>query len=104
MSRPFGTSEEFERRRRRGVELLRLGERAAVIARYLGVDRSSVYRWRQHQERAPHGFAALPHPHRPRHLADDKLRELEALLRQGAVTHGWVNPLWTTARVAALIH
>ena len=104
MSRPFGTSEELERRRRRGVELLRLGERAAVIARYLGVDRSSVYRWRQQEEQAPHGLAALPHPHRPRQLADDQLRELETLLRQGAVAHGWVNPLWTTARVAALIH
>jgi transposase len=103
MSRPFGTPDELERRRRRGVELLRQGERAAVIARCLGVDRSSVYRWRHRDEHSPHGLAALPHPHRPRQLADAQLCELETLLRQGAVAHGWVNPLWTTARVAQLI-
>jgi len=104
MSRPIGTPEELERRRRRGVDLLRQGERAAVIAHCLGVDRSSVYRWRQRDEHAPDGLAAQPHPHRPRQLTDDQLRELEALLRQGAVAHGWANPLWTTARVAQLIH
>lgn len=103
MSRPIGTPEELERRRRRGVELLRQGERAVVIARCLGVDRSSVYRWRQRDEHTVYGLAAQPHPHRPRQLTDDQLRELEILLRQGPVAHGWPNPLWTTARVARLI-
>jgi len=86
------------------VELLDHGERAAVIARCLGVDRSSVYRWRDRAEHTLAGLAAQPHPHRPRQLADGQLRELETLLQQGAVAHGWVNSLWTTARVAQLIH
>jgi transposase len=103
MSRPFGTPEELERRRRRGVELLHQGERASVIARCLGVDRSSVYRWRHQAESSPHGLAAQPHPHRPYLLADDQLGELETLLRQGPQAHGWPNSLWTTARVAQLI-
>jgi transposase len=103
MSRPFGTSEELERRRRHGVELLHQGERASVIARYLGVNRSSVYRWRHQAESAPHGLAAQPHPHRPPLLTNDQLRELDTLLRQGPQAHGWTNPLWTTARVAQLI-
>lgn len=103
MSRPIGTPEELERRRRRGVELLRQGEPAAVIARCLGVDRSSVYRWRQRADQAPDALAALPHPHRPPQLSRDQLQQLEALLLQGAVAHGWINSLWTTARVGQLI-
>src|SRR5947207_1481839 len=46
MSRPLGTAEELERRRRRAVDLVRHGERPAQVARFLGVHRSSVSRWR----------------------------------------------------------
>lgn len=104
MSRPIGTPEELERRRHRAVELLRQGESVATVARFLGVHRSSVTRWRQQADR--HGLAALaarPHPHRPAQLSDAQLAQLEQLLAQGAAAHGWSNHLWTTARVAVLI-
>jgi transposase len=104
MSRPVGTPDELERRRRRAVELVRQGERPAQVARFLGVHRSSVSRWRA---AADHGgdaaLAARPHPHRPPHLSGDQLHRLEALLARGAQAHGWPNGLWTTARVAELI-
>jgi transposase len=103
MSRPIGTPEELERRRRRAVELLRQGERAARVARLFGVDRSSVYRWREAASQGTQALAARPHPHRPPRLSDGQLRRLEALLAQGAPAHGWPNALWTTARVAELI-
>jgi transposase len=99
----MGTSEELERRRRHGVALLDQGERASIIARFLGVDRSSVYRWRQTAQAGVDALAAKPHPHRPRQLTPAQLGELEGLLAQGATTHGWSNSLWTTARVAQLI-
>src|SRR5271166_2519519 len=101
MSRPFGTPEELERRRHRGVTLLRQGERVSAIARYLDVNRSSVYRWRQREARAD--LAAQPHPHRPRQLTNEQHQQLESLLLQGPVAHGWPNALWTTARVVQLI-
>jgi transposase len=104
MSRPFGTPEELQRRRERALKLLRQGEHPTQIARFLGVDRSSVYRWRQAAAR--HGAQALhaaPHPHRPPRLSDAQLRRLETLLKQGAPAHGWPNALWTAARVADLI-
>jgi len=85
------------------VDLVRRGERVGVVARCLGVDRSSVYRWRQAAADGPAGLAAQPHPHRPPALADAQLGRLEALLAQGAHAHGWPNHLWTTARVADLI-
>src|SRR5262245_1055037 len=103
MSRPVGTPEELERRRRRAVELVVQGERPSVVARCLGVDRNSVYRWRRMAAAGPAGLAARPHPHRPAALTDAQLGSIEALLAQGAPAHGWANGLWTAARVADLI-
>ena len=104
MSRPIGTPEELERRRRRAIQLLRQGERPTLVARFLGVDRSSVYRWRQQAQRGTQALAARPHPHRPAQLSHAQLRQLERLLAQGAPAHGWPNGLWTAARVADVIH
>jgi transposase len=103
MSRPIGTSQELERRRRRAVELVKQGEPQSVVARVLGVNRSSVYRWQRASAADPEALAARPHPHRPARLSDEQLRELESLLAQGAKAHGWQNELWTTARVAQVI-
>ena len=104
MSRPIGTPEELERRRRRAVELVRQGERPTQVARFLGVNRSSVFRWRQCADKGPDALAAQPHPHRPPQLTDAQLKTLEELLCQGALAHGWPNALWTTARVAEVIY
>jgi transposase len=103
MSRPLGTPAELERRRRHGVELLNQGERPSLVARILGVDRSSLYRWRRQAEQGEAALAARPHPHRPPRLSPQQLTELEALLGQGPTAHGWANQLWTTERVAELI-
>jgi transposase len=73
------------------------------IARFLGVDRSSVYRWRKAAERGAAALAAQPQPHRPPALTTTQLWRLEKLLAQGPAAHGWANQLWTTARVAQLI-
>ncbi|CAN5173073.1 IS630-like element ISDra3 family transposase [soil metagenome] len=92
----------LEARRRRAVELVQRGERAGTVARILGVDRSSVYRWGR-QAAATDGLAARPHPHRPPRLNDRQLVRLERLLARGAQAYGWINDLWTAARVATLI-
>src|SRR4051794_1040086 len=102
MSRPLGTPDELERRRRRAVDLIQQGEAVTVVARILGVHRSSLFRWRQQALQTADGLAAQPHPGRPPALSDQQLRELEGLLRQGAQAHGWPNALWTCPRVAAL--
>lgn len=102
MSRPLGSPEHLEARRRRAVDLVQRGERPGTVARILGVNRSSVYRWGR-QAVATDGLAARAHPHRPPRLSDHQLVRLERLLRQGAQAHGWINDLWTAARVATLI-
>jgi transposase len=73
------------------------------VAHFLGVNRSSLYRWRLAAARGPEALAAQPQPHRPAQLTDTQLQQLEELLGQGAQAHGWPNALWTTARVAQVI-
>jgi transposase len=103
MSRPLGTPAELERRRQRGVELLEQGEQPTVVARFLGVNRCSVYRWRRQADQSPFGLAARPHPHRPPRLSTSQLRQLEIILSRGAVANGWPNQLWTAARIGEVI-
>lgn len=101
MTRPRGTPEELERRRRRAVDLLAQGESPSVIARILGVDETSVHRWRRLA--AGPGLDARPNRGRVPRLTDEQVSSLVSLLRQGAQAHGWPNDLWTCARVAGLI-
>jgi transposase len=78
------------------------GESPSVVARILGVTTSTLRRWRR-LARQPDGVAAKPAlGPRPR-LSKPQLATLEALLSEGAVTHGWPNQLWTSKRVAVLI-
>jgi transposase len=101
--RPIGTAQELERRRRRAVELMRRGESPTVVARILGVCRTSLYRRLDRAEKSPEALAAKPQPGpRPR-LTAERLQELERLLLQGAVAHGWRDDLWSARRVAEVV-
>jgi transposase len=101
--RPIGTADELERRRRRAVALMQRGESPTVIARILGVCRTSLYRWLGMAKQSPEALAARPHPGpRPR-LTAEQLQELERLLLKGARAYGWHNDLWSAHRVAEMI-
>jgi transposase len=100
--RPKGTAAELEKRRRRAVALLEQGESPAVVARILGVRRTSLHRWRKMACQAA-GLAAKPASGAKRRLSDAQLAELEQLLLKGAPAHGFPNELWTAARVTLLI-
>ena len=78
------------------------GHSQAEVARWVGASRSSVHRWRK-VARRKNGLAAKPHPGRPRLLTKKQHREIERLLKRGAVAHGWPNELWTAARVREVI-
>src|SRR3954451_14823713 len=101
--RPIGIAQELERRRLRAVELMEQGESPTVVARILGVCRTSLYRWRAMAQASPDGLAAKPHPGPTPRLTSDQLRALEGLLKEGAKAHGWKTQLWTADRVADLI-
>jgi transposase len=101
--RPIGTAEELERRRRRAVELMQRGESPTVIARILGVGRTSLYRWLGMAKDSPERLAAKPHPGPKPRLTDQQIKQLEGLLLKGAEAHGWHNELWSAHRVAEVI-
>lgn len=103
MMRTIGTAAELERRRRHAVGLLNQGEAPQLVARLLGVARSSLYRWRKAAVAGPQGLDAKRHPGRTPRLTHDQLAELHVLLLQGAKRHGWANDLWTAGRVTHLI-
>lgn len=102
MSRPFGSAAELERRRRRAVEAVVEGESPEAVARIVGVNRSSMYRWLKFAQKTD-GLAAKPHPGPAARLSPEQHRHLEALLLQGAKAHGWSTELWTCARVVEVI-
>jgi transposase len=92
----------LERRRRRAVALVDAGESPSVVARILGVTRSTLRRWRR-LARQPNGLVAKPAKGRKPRLTVEQLADLEVLLNKGAVAHGWPNHLWTCKRVAVMI-
>src|SRR5947209_16044697 len=102
MSRPVGTADELERRRKQAVQAVTEGQPRATVAKVFGVHYKTVARWVR-AARQPGGVDAKPPPASAPGLTDADLRKLEGLLVKGAKAHGWHNELWTAARVARLI-
>ena len=68
--RPSGSPQELERRRFRGLALLREGLSPVEVARRVGVDRRSVRRWKASvRGRGRRALAARPAPGRPQRLS-----------------------------------
>ncbi len=101
--RPFGTTEQLARRRKRALRLLRQGKTPQYVAREVGVTDRSVRRWQQ-QGRASHPKTAPHTPGRPARLSEKQVVQLKAALCAGALAQGYVEDYWTLARVAKLIH
>src|SRR5918995_2999761 len=102
MSRPVGTADELERRRKQAVQAVAGGESRTTVAKVLGVHYKTVARWVRAASQ-PGGLDAKPQPAPAPGLTDAHLRRLAGLLSKGAKAHGWHNELWTAARVARLI-
>jgi len=92
----------LELRRRQAVQAVQAGDSVKDVARIIGVEPRSIYRWLQLAEKAD-GLAAKPHPGPATRLSVHEQQQLEQMLCQGAKAHGWPNELWTTQRIAELI-
>src|SRR5215471_10988391 len=99
--RPKGSADLLQWRRTRAVELMDQGECPALIARILGVTTNSLYRWSRMAQAG--ALESKPHLGPPRRLTDRDYEDLEKLLLEGATAHGWINNLWTAARVGEVI-
>ena len=102
--RPSGSPQELERRRFRGLALLREGLSPVEVARRVGVDRRSVRRWKASARgQGRRALAARPAPGRPQRLTPENRRRLEKDLLRGAQAAGFETELWTCPRVAQWI-
>jgi transposase len=105
VARPTGSAELIEARRRQALRLLDEGYSLAEVGRMTGSAASSVMRWRD--ARARGGSQALkvrPTPGRPPALSNAQRQRIIKRLMKGAMANGFTTELWTTSRVAAVIH
>jgi len=103
--RPQGSPAELERRRRRAVRLLEAGNSLTAVAGMVGAAVSAVWAWRKTwKRRGDAGLAAKPAPGRPPKLTSQQRRRLPKILALGPLRHGYPNDLWTTRRIAVVIH
>jgi transposase len=104
MSRPQGSAEVLEARRRRALALLDEGRSLQEVGRLLDCAASSVMRWRNaRRRRGSRALKVRASPGRPPRLTARDHRRLLRLLLKGAMAHGFPTDLWTTARVAEVI-
>lgn len=101
--RPQGSAEELERRRRQAVAAVKSGIPQETVAKTLGVHPNSVWRWMEMDRKSSAALSATPHPGRKREMSLAQERQLTALLKKGARAYGWLDDLWTAARVSEMI-
>ncbi|MFZ5903246.1 MAG: helix-turn-helix domain-containing protein [Chloroflexota bacterium] len=96
--RPYGTSEQLERRREHALELLEEGKSVETIAARVGVNPQSVRCWRREQKR-PKEKSEHP-PGRPSYLTKVQIKQLEKELMRGTYAHEYSEDYWTLDRWA----
>lgn len=102
--RPFGTSEQLARRRRRARALLRGGCTAIEVAQRVSTTVQSVRRWRREARQPPAKRSKSARgPGRPSRLSTARLRHLRAALKEGAYAYGYAEDYWTLDRIAHVI-
>ena len=96
--------QRMEERRLKGARLLAEGVSQAEVARQLGVKRQSVHEWAKVMAaQGEKGLARVPTGRKPR-LNAVQLAQLAEHLQNGPQAHGHATALWTTERIARLIH
>jgi transposase len=102
--RTRGSPEQLEYRRLLAIVRLLDGYTVEEVADFLSIDASSVRRWHAHFQAG--GWPALlaqPVPGRPPRLTCTQEKIVRRWLSGPATEHGFVNELWTGARLARVI-
>ena len=99
--RPYGTSQQLQKRRVQALILLKEGKSAEEVAARMKVTVRSVYRWQQEQKQ-PKPESERP-PGKPAYLTKDQIKKLEQELLKGAYAHGYSEDYWTLDRVGRVI-
>src|SRR5208337_2009446 len=103
--RPKGSAAVLLARRRRAIQMLVEDISLNEIARRIGCNASSVMRWRDRwNDLGEAGLEVRSSTGRPARMSAQQKTELLQLLLQGPMAFGWRTDIWTTHRVATLIH
>ena len=103
--RPKGPAEVLEARRQRAIQMLADELSLNEIARRIGCNASSVMRWRDRWDAlGDEGLKVRSPSGRPAKMNEQQKGELLQLLLQGPMAFGWRTDVWTTRRIATLIH
>ena len=104
MSRPKGSAELIEARRRQSLHLLDEGYSLTEVGRLMGCAPSSVMRWRDARRSGGEaGLKVRSTPGRPPTLTPAQRARVVTRLLKGAMANGFSTELWTCGRVAILI-
>jgi transposase len=94
----------LERRRVLAVDRVDSGYTQKEVADFLGVHRSTVWRWMQHfRQQGRAGLKAKRHPGRTPKLTPPQEREVLSWFARSPTEFGFSTELWTAPRVATLI-
>src|SRR3954466_8279667 len=102
--RTQGSADELEYRRRLAIERLSEGYSIQEVADFLGVDPSTVRRWRiAFRDRGDAGLVVRPVSGRPSKLTTTQEKIALRWLTESPLHHGFETELWTAARLGQLI-
>ncbi|MFD4144196.1 transposase [Streptomyces sp. NPDC058572] len=85
------------------ADLFEQGMRQSRIAEMLGVTRQAVHVWHQAWEEGGRDALLSKGPGGSSYLSAEQERELDGLLRAGAIASGFEDQRWTPARVRQVV-
>jgi transposase len=100
--RPAGTYIQLQARRKRAMDLLASGQTPTEVAKVVGAERRTIYRWMSDQMK-PRSKRPIFSIGRPPRLKALQMRRLERALKRGAFEQGYAGGYWTLDRIARLI-
>ncbi|EMN44716.1 hypothetical protein BUQ74_13030 [Leptospira weilii serovar Heyan] len=94
----------LEKRRFKGIALLKKGYTCYGVSKELGVRKQSVMRWRDKYElEGIEGVKWNGINGRPSKLTNMEKRKLKQIILKGPTSYGYPNELWTTVRITDVI-
>ncbi|EMY15730.1 homeodomain-like domain protein [Leptospira weilii str. Ecochallenge] len=94
----------LEKRRLKGIALLKKGYTCYGVSKKLGVSKQSVMRWRdKYESEGIEGVKWNGQRGRPTKLNISEKKELKRIILKGPIGNGYPNELWSTYRVSEII-
>ncbi|MDL5246256.1 IS630 family transposase [Leptospira weilii] len=94
----------LEKRRLKGIALLKKGYTCYGVSKELGVRKQSVMRWRdKYESEGIEGVKWNGQRGRPTKLKISEKKELKGIILKGPTSCGYPNELWSTYRVSEII-